>query len=63
LDGDGDCRFSALEGNKMSSSVLGVINGPSNPAEPKGISEEDLQNNFLPVFKMTAEGLEKLHSN
>jgi carbon monoxide dehydrogenase subunit G len=49
-------KFNALDGNKTELDFSGT-------AEPKGISEEDLQNNFLPVFKMTAEGLEKLHSN
>ncbi len=49
-------KFNALDGNKTEIDFSGT-------AEPKGASEEDLQNNFLPVFKMTAEGLEKLHSN
>ena len=49
-------KFNALDGNETELVFSGT-------AEPKGISEEDLQNNFLPVFKMTAEGLEKLHSN
>ncbi len=49
-------KVSALDGNKTELDFSGT-------AEPKGISEEDLRNNFLPVFKMTAEGLEKLHSN
>ena len=49
-------KFNALDGNKTELDFSGT-------AEPKGISEEDLRNNFLPVFKMTAEGLEKLHSN
>ncbi len=35
----------------------------SSSAEPKGVSEDDLRNNFLPVFKMIADGLEKLHQN
>jgi len=49
-------KFNALDGNKteLDSSIT---------AEPKGITEEELRNNFLPVIKMTAEGLEKLHSN
>jgi len=49
-------KFNALDGNETELDFSGT-------AEPKGISEEDLRNNFLPVFKMTAEGLEKLHSN
>ncbi len=49
-------KVNALDGNKTELDFSGT-------AEPKGISEEDLRNNFLPVFKMTAEGLEKLHSN
>jgi hypothetical protein len=49
-------KFNALDGNKTEIDFSGT-------AEPKGASEEDLQNSFLPVFKMTAEGLEKLHSN
>jgi len=49
-------KFNALDGNETELDFSGT-------AEPKGISEEDLQNNFLLVFKMTAEGLEKLHSN
>jgi len=49
-------KISALDGNKTELDFSGT-------AEPKGISEEDLRNNFLPVFKITAEGLEKLHSN
>jgi len=32
-------------------------------AEPKGVSEDDLRNKLLPIFKMVAEGLEKLHPN
>ena len=46
----------AIDGNKTELDI-------SNSAEPKGVSEEDLRNNFLPIFKMLAEGLEKLHSN
>ncbi len=49
-------KISALDGNKTELDFSGT-------AEPKGISEADLRNNFLPVFKITAEGLEKLHSN
>jgi len=49
-------KFNALDGNKTELDFSGT-------AEPKGASEEDLRNNFLPVFKITAEGLEKLHSN
>jgi len=49
-------KFIALDGNQTELDI-------SATAEPKGISEEDLRNNFLPVFKMIAEGLEKLHSN
>ena len=49
-------KVSALDGNETELDFTGT-------AEPKGISEEDLRNTFLPVFKMTAEGLEKLHSN
>ncbi len=49
-------KFNALDGNETEIDFSGT-------AEPKGISEEDLKNNFLPVFKMTAEGLEQLHSN
>jgi hypothetical protein len=49
-------KINALDGNKSELDFSGT-------AEPKGISEEDLQNTFLPVFKITAEGLEKLHSN
>jgi hypothetical protein len=49
-------KFNALDGNKTEIDFSGTV-------EPKGASEEDLQNSFLPVFKMTAEGLEKLHSN
>jgi len=49
-------KVSALDGNKTELDFSGT-------AEPKGISEEDLRNTFLPVFKITAEGLEKLHSN
>ncbi len=49
-------KFNALDGNKTELDFSGT-------AEPKGASEEDLRNNFLPVFKKTAEGLEKLHSN
>jgi len=53
-------KINALDGNKTELDFSGTFSGT---AEPKGISEEDLRNNFLPVFKMTAEGLEKLHSN
>jgi len=49
-------KISALDGNETELDF-------SATAEPKGVSEEDLRNNFLPVFKITAEGLEKLHSN
>jgi len=49
-------KINALDGNNTELDF-------SVTAEPKGISEEDLRNNFLPVFKMTAEGLEKLHPN
>ncbi len=49
-------KVNALDGNETELDFSGT-------AEPKGISEEDLRNNFLPVFKMTAEGLQKLHSN
>jgi len=49
-------KFNALDGNKTELEF-------STSAEPKGINEEELRNNFLPVFKMIAEGLEKLHSN
>ena len=49
-------KINALDGNKTELDFFGT-------AEPKGISDEDLRNNFLPVFKMIAEDLEKLHSN
>jgi len=49
-------KINALDGNKTELDI-------SFNAEPKGVSEEDLQNNFLPIFKMLAGGLEKLHSN
>jgi len=49
-------KVNALDGNKTELDI-------SWTAEPKGISEEDLRNNILPIFKMLAEGLEKLHSN
>ena len=48
-------KINALDGNKTELDI-------SSTAEPKGVSEEDLRNNFLPIFKMLAEGLEKLHS-
>jgi len=31
--------------------------------QPKGITEEEVHAMFLPVFKMAAQGLEKLHHN
>jgi len=49
-------KVNALDGNKTELDL-------SWTAEPKGISEEDLRNYMLPIFKMLAEGLEKLHSN
>jgi len=49
-------KVNALDGNKTELDL-------SWTAEPKGVSEEDLQNFILPIFKMLAEGLEKLHSN
>ena len=49
-------KINALDGNKTELDFSGT-------AEPKGASEEDLRNNFLPVFKMIADGLEKLHPN
>ncbi len=49
-------KVNALDGNKTELDL-------SWTAEPKGISEEDLRNFILPLFKMLAEGLEKLHSN
>ncbi len=49
-------KVNALDGNKTELDL-------SWTAEPKGISEEDLRNYILPIFKMLAEGLEKLHSN
>jgi hypothetical protein len=49
-------KFNALDGNKTELEF-------SMSAEPKGVSEDDLRNNFLPAFKIIAEGLEKLHSN
>ena len=49
-------KINASDGNETELDI-------SCTAEPKGISEEDLRNNFLPVFKMTAEGLEKIHTN
>jgi len=49
-------KINALDGNKTELDI-------SLNAVPKGVSEEDLQNNFLPIFKMLAGGLEKLHSN
>ena len=48
-------KINALDGNKTELDI-------SSTAEPKGVSEEELRNNFLPIFKMLAEGLEKLHS-
>ena len=49
-------KFNALDGNKTELDI-------SSTAVPKGISEGDLRENFLSIFKMLAEGLEKLHSN
>jgi len=49
-------KVNALDGNKTELDL-------SWTAEPKGVSEEDLRNFILPIFKMLAEGLEKLHSN
>ncbi len=49
-------KVNALDGNKTELDL-------SWTAEPKGISEEDLRNYILPIFKMIAEGLEKLHPN
>ncbi len=49
-------KVNALDDNKTELGFSGT-------AEPKGISEDDLRNNILPIFKMIAEGLEKLHSN
>jgi len=49
-------KFRAVDGNKTELDI-------SWTAEPKGISEDELRNNILPIFKMMAEGLEKLHSN
>ncbi len=49
-------KVNALDGNETELDL-------SWTAEPKGISEEDLRNYILPIFKMLAEGLEKLHSN
>ena len=49
-------KVNALDGNKTELDL-------SWTAEPKGISEEDLRNFILPIFKMLAEGLEKLHPN
>ena len=49
-------KVKALDGNRTELDF-------SSSAEPKGISEDDLRNNFQPVYKMIAEGLEKLHSN
>ena len=49
-------KINALDGNETELEF-------STSAEPKGITEEELRNNFLPVYKMIAEGLEKLHSN
>jgi len=49
-------KVNAVDGNKTELEF-------SSSAEPKGISEDDLRNNFLPVYKMMAEGLEKLHPN
>ncbi len=49
-------KINAIDGNKTELDL-------SWTAEPKGISEEDLRNSILPIFKMLADGLEKLHSN
>ncbi len=49
-------KVRALDGNKTELDL-------SWTAEPKGISEDELRNYILPIFKMLAEGLEKLHSN
>ena len=49
-------KVNAVDGNKTELDL-------SWTAEPKGISEDDLRNNIVPIFKMLAEGLEKLHSN
>jgi len=49
-------KVNALDGNKTELDL-------SWTAEPKGVSEEDLRNFILPIFKMLAEGLEKLHPN
>ena len=49
-------KVNALDGNKTELDI-------SSTAEPKGISEDDLRDNFLSIYKMIAEGLEKLHSN
>jgi hypothetical protein len=49
-------KVNAVDGNKTE---LGF----SWATEPKGVSEDDLRNSILPIFKMVAEGLEKLHSN
>jgi carbon monoxide dehydrogenase subunit G len=49
-------KVRALDGNKTELDI-------SSTADPKGITEGDLRENFLSIFKMLAEGLEKLHSN
>ena len=49
-------KVNALDGNKTELDL-------SWTAEPKGVSEEELRNFILPIFKMLSEGLEKLHSN
>jgi len=48
-------KVNALDGNKTELDL-------SWTAEPKGVSEEDLRNFILPIFKMVAEGLEKTPS-
>ena len=49
-------RIKTVDGNKTELDMTYT-------AEPKGVSEEDLQKSILPIFKMIAEGLEKLHPN
>ena len=49
-------KFNALDNNKTEIEF-------SMSAQPKGVSEDDLRNNFLPLFKIVADGLEKLHQN
>jgi hypothetical protein len=49
-------KFNALDGNNTELDI-------STTAEPKGVSEGDLRESLLSIYKMISKGLEKLHSN